>query len=107
MKSNLIIAAAFAAASLTPAAAASPPGNGPSVAVSFAGLDLRSEAGREILQGRVHRAAEQMCSDEGVRELARTLAGRRCMDSAIASANDQIALAITRGRPSVVLASAR
>jgi len=74
----------------------------PSVRVSYAGLDLASDAGAQILYRRIANAAERVCENGGSRELTATWARRRCERQAIARAIEQV------GNPKVaaILASA-
>jgi UrcA family protein len=71
----------------------------PTLRVSHADLDLRSDAGRAALEGRVHRAAFRLCADNGVRDIERQIMSHSCIAKAVASAAPQIDLAVAnRGR---------
>jgi UrcA family protein len=89
---------------LAAAASAAPPivvegESQPTVAVSYADLDLGTEAGRARLDSRIRRAAKTLCLDEGVRDLADRLDQKSCMNFAVASARPQIEQAVvTAGR---------
>ena len=66
----------------------------PSATVSYADLDLGTDAGRARLDSRIRRAAKQLCLDEGVRDLADRLDQKSCMNFAVASARPQIEQAV-------------
>jgi UrcA family protein len=55
-----VIAAGICIAGATGAAAQQVPA---SVKVSYAGLDLSSDAGRQVMERRIKQAAEQLCGD--------------------------------------------
>lgn len=81
MKTQLIIAvAAFALAA--PATAA----EFDSVAVKYADLDLRSEAGLAHLNRRLTRAAEQVCGFVGSRALGEIQRVRECREEVLLNA---------------------
>jgi UrcA family protein len=58
----------------------------PTMAVSFADLDIGSPAGLRALNGRIDRAASRLCIQEGRKSLQDELADRRCMSAAMSSA---------------------
>lgn len=66
----------------------------PTAIVSYADLDLSNPAGQQALNGRVRRAAEQLCVDNRVRDLARTQTGRACLSFALNHAQGQVQQAI-------------
>ncbi|MEA3060671.1 MAG: hypothetical protein QOJ94_452 [Sphingomonadales bacterium] len=70
----------------------------PSARVSYAELNLFSPKGRDVLNGRIHRAAERLCTDDRVRDLRREMAGRDCIAAAVASAQPQIERALAEAR---------
>lgn len=113
----LKIAGLAAALSLVSAAAlAAPPilvegSSQPTATVSYADLHLGKPAGRATLEGRVRRAAGDLCRQIGVISLRQKSEEKGCMTFAIASARQQIEQAVadfgsTRyaGRREVVLA---
>ena len=98
-----IIAVAGLAGTLSAAAIAAPPivveaSPQPTAIVSFADLDLSQAAGRARLDGRVRRAAEELCVDTGVRDLAERIEQKGCVSFAVASARPQIERAIAGPR---------
>lgn len=62
----------------------------PTARVSYADLNLRSEAGVQVLQARVRRAATTLCIEPQVRELHRMLLGRKCFNTAMTRASEDI-----------------
>jgi UrcA family protein len=77
-----ILAAAGNAVAQPPAAET----GAPTIAVSFADLDIGSPAGMRTLNGRIDRAASRLCIQEGRKSLQTELAERRCMSAAMSSA---------------------
>jgi UrcA family protein len=51
--------------------------------VKYADLNLNTQAGVAVLYKRIRNAAEQVCGDEGARELAQAAAAKVCVDRAI------------------------
>jgi UrcA family protein len=58
----------------------------PTIAVSFADLDIGSPAGLRTLNGRLHGAASRLCIQHARKSLQTELAERRCMSAAMSSA---------------------
>ncbi len=69
----------------------------PRASVSYADLDLGSEAGRAALNARVKSAASRLCLQSGRQPLAEWVERKRCFAHAIASAEPQVAAAIADG----------
>jgi UrcA family protein len=96
MRTNLIetawVAAALLAASpVTPVRA----DESKSVSVSFADLNLASEAGRDALHRRIERAAEQACAAAKANSTTRIQSQyRSCLTQARASATRQVEASI-------------
>jgi UrcA family protein len=84
--------------------------NAPTAVVSYADLNLTAQPGVDALNGRIHRAAADLCLDNNLRELKRWTMGRNCMDVALRGAEEQVAQAIANartdyaGRSSIVVA---
>ncbi|MGB3472906.1 MAG: UrcA family protein [Erythrobacter sp.] len=86
----------------------------PSVSVSYAGLDLTSEAGRETLDRRLAQATRSVCGGKpSMRELAKMAAFRECVAAtkagyeaqrvaALKAANEK-RMAFLSGKPSAIL----
>ena len=67
---------------------------GPQIGVSYAGLNLKSAAGRELMVGRIRAAASSLCNDFDVDPLDVRLKRMECYRVAVAdgvSKIDQIA----------------
>lgn len=62
----------------------------PSVRVSYAGLDLKSEQGARILYRRISAAAEQVCPSADPRALVEFSASRACRAQAVARAIQEV-----------------
>lgn len=62
----------------------------PTAYVSYADLNLGTEAGMRALHARVRRAAAMICLEPQVRELPRMMAGRKCYNTAMTRAHDEI-----------------
>jgi UrcA family protein len=58
-----------------------------SVRVSFADLNLKSDAGREHLARRISNAADQVCGSADIRDFNGSEAVKLCRNDAIATAN--------------------
>jgi UrcA family protein len=58
----------------------------PSRRVSYADLDISKPAGAKVLYRRIAAAAEQVCGNEGRRDLETMTRNRACIDQAIATA---------------------
>jgi UrcA family protein len=71
-------------------------GDVPSVAVSYADLDITVPAGRHTLEGRVARAATGLCIDARPTPLDEYAAGRECFSGAMARAKVDIDIAVAR-----------
>lgn len=80
-------------------------GDVPSVAVSYADLNITVPAGRHTLEGRVARAAAGLCIDGRPQPLDEYVAGRDCFTGAVTRAKIDIDIAVARA--SGQLASAR
>ena len=96
---HVVLGLAAGAAAMVPAIVrAQPPivveAEFPTAAVSYADLDLSRPAGVARLNGRIRRAAEELCVDEAVRNLARTAVARACLTAALASTEGQVERAI-------------
>ena len=76
----------------------------PTAHVSYADLNLHSDAGRQALEFRVRGAADSLCFEYGNADLARKALEHECYRKAIASAQPQIAAAV--GSFAVVAAAA-
>jgi UrcA family protein len=63
--------------------------------VGYADLNLRSSAGIAALNGRIERAATELCAD-GTRSLRAMMDGHACRAAAIGSASGQVRLALAR-----------
>lgn len=91
---------ALAAATVGLATIASPAFAGPedirAIKVSFAGLDLDTPAGQDLLDQRIDRAARLVCSrDEAVTGTRiKSSSAQACYERAIASAKRQVAIAM-------------
>ncbi|MEA3004298.1 MAG: hypothetical protein QOH81_3086 [Sphingomonadales bacterium] len=66
----------------------------PTARVTYADLDLRSQAGVARLESRVRGAADRLCVGIGIETLAARLDGLTCRDATIAAAAPQIRRAI-------------
>ncbi len=64
------------------------------MAVSFAGLDLSSPEGQQMLDRRIRTALNQVCGRDDAQELALASAVRRCRRDAMAGTRPQVRLAI-------------
>ena len=58
----------------------------PSRRVSYADLDISKPAGAKVLYRRIEAAAEQVCGNEGRRNLSAMTRNRACIDEAVATA---------------------
>jgi UrcA family protein len=79
---RMLILAAFGLGLAVPAAAAAPP----SVLVPVADLDLGAADGQAVLDGRLRRAAHQVCSFTRLRDLHEQLLVDRCATETLARA---------------------
>lgn len=85
----------------------------PTAHVSYADLNLRTQAGVQVLQARVRRAATTICMEPQIRELPRVAAGRNCYNTAMTRAQDDIQRAashfgtvtVAGGAPTIVVAA--
>lgn len=77
------------------------------MAVSFAGLDLSSPEGQQLLDRRIRRALDQVCGRDDMRDLAQAAAIRRCRRDAMAGARPQVRLAVQNAMRRRALADAR
>ena len=71
-------------------------GDVPSVAVSYADLNIAVPAGRHTLEGRVARAAAGLCLGGRPQPLDEYVAGRECFTSAMTRAKIDIDIAVAR-----------
>lgn len=95
MSKPVTLVAIVAAALLTPAVASAQI-SGPSMAVSYADLDIGSSAGLAALNRRIRTAARQLCEPNlSVSMLERTQR-RNCYRAAIASTQGQVELAVAQ-----------
>lgn len=88
-----LIAAAAMSAALATAPAIAGDAKGKSVAVSYADLDLSSEAGQKVLQRRLESAARRACDYDSTRTGSRikSQSKRQCLSVARRSAQTQFA----------------
>lgn len=63
----------------------------PSVAVSYADLDLTSAEGHAVLNARIDRAARRVCAAEDIRNLEQMAAAGLCYRTALAAAQPKLA----------------
>jgi UrcA family protein len=82
---------AIAATMITVAAATPLRAETPSVRVAYGDLDLGTQAGVSVLNSRIRRAADRVCSDNR----GNSIEEAGCRSKAIASANSQVALVRT------------
>ena len=73
-------------------------GGMPSVTVSYADLNITSAPGRRALEGRVTRAASDLCLDGRPTALDEFMAGKQCFGLAMSKALVDIDLAVARAR---------
>lgn len=73
-----------------------------SVRVSYADLNLASDAGLATLEGRVAGAARQVCEIEDSRELVLARATHSCRTGAVASAQPALDAAVAAARKGTV-----
>lgn len=100
MKHKFLIAAAGLVAS---AASANTPSiivvnDRPAARVSYADLDLASQAGRIRLEARIGRAASMLCDENGVRPLPAKLQSAECFRKAAASGQAQMTVLMAGAR---------
>lgn len=92
------VAALFAAALMVPAAAAAQPmvveGGLPTISVTYADLNLASDAGRERLLARVRGAATRLCQNHLAGVTSEQIQRRSCYRAAIADARNQMNQAV-------------
>lgn len=75
-----------------------------SVRVSYADLNLASDAGASILERRIDFAARTVCEIEDSREMALAHAASLCRDQAIKDARPQFVIALAAARhPSAIM----
>jgi UrcA family protein len=68
----------------------------PTITVSYADLNITAAAGRHTLEGRVARAAAELCLDGRPQPLDEYGAGRECFTGAMARAKTDIDIAVAR-----------
>jgi UrcA family protein len=99
---RIAIAAAAALFSVVPATAQNGPiliqGDVPTATVSYADLDIGSQAGRHTLEGRVARAATRLCMDNRRAPVGEMIEQRQCLSTAVRQAAIDIDLAVARSR---------
>jgi UrcA family protein len=66
--------------------AANVPGETPAIQVSYAGLDLSSRAGAEIIYRRLKGAAEHVCGSVALRQLSQSVRWISCYEKALSDA---------------------
>lgn len=99
--------AAFAAASVLVVPTVSQAAEPRSVAVSYADLNLASDAGASILEKRIGIAARTVCEIEDNRELDLQIATLSCREQAVADAQPAFFAALSAARnPSVTVVGA-
>jgi UrcA family protein len=98
MKTILILAAAAAASFAVPALAESGAFDSRTAAISFANLDLSSEAGIRELDRRIGAAARDACGTPSVADPKGRQKARACRADAIESAGEQRSRAIEAAR---------
>jgi UrcA family protein len=77
----------------------------PTIRVSYADLNLASTPGRQRLHDRVSAAARQLCIDDNVDPLSMAIAQRRCYETSIRDAGEQIAQAVAASSAQVASAT--
>ncbi len=73
-----------------------------SATVSFADLNLATDADIDTLRGRVYRVAKHLCIETGSRDLRTMIEGTTCVKTAVAGAEPQIARATEAARTNQV-----
>ena len=109
MKTLLTFAAAAAALIATPATAQTPISAGGQLVVSYADLDLSSEAGVRTLDRRIRTAVQQACGPVSDFDPAGKNRARDCQEQTLAAARAQrdVAIAAAATPSQVQLASQR
>jgi UrcA family protein len=79
---------------------------GPTRVVSFADLNLASEAGQERLGSRIRAAASELCYEDNIEELKFTIARHHCYSAAVDDAYNQMSAAIAQARAGRTIAAA-
>ncbi len=77
-----------------------------SMAVSYADLDLRQEAGVRTLSRRIKHAAQTVCDVSSAMDVSSNWAARRCYRQSVARAMGAVEVAVARKRSDQQLASA-
>jgi UrcA family protein len=75
--------------------------------VSYADLDLSSDAGVQALEARVRSAAHELCEEPGTQPLKIHLASKACFNAAYADGLDQLQRAVDSQRTASALAGTR
>jgi len=75
--------------------------------ISYADLDLSSDAGVRALEARVRNAAHALCDEPGTQPLKIHLATRACFNAAYADGLDQLQRAVDSQRSASALAGTR
>lgn len=73
-------------------------GGVPTAVVSYADLNIASAAGRQTLEGRVARAATDLCFEGRPRPLDEFMAHQQCFSTAMSRARADIDLAVVRAK---------
>lgn len=68
----------------------------PTAIVSYADLDLSDPGGQARLNARVRRAAQQLCANDGVRDIGSQFQQRACLNFALTHARGQVEQAIAQ-----------
>jgi UrcA family protein len=68
----------------------------PSVRVHYADLDLSQEAGRAILEQRIRRAADHVCSQRGSVDLVSQLTAGQCRRQTVRSTAKAVRVAVLK-----------
>ena len=92
---NIVVMAAALTVGLLVGVAHAEPGNdAPVKAVSYQDLNLKTDAGVQVLYKRIEGAAKQVCGDLEIRDLQGMRAHKACvqraMDDAVAAVNNQM-----------------
>lgn len=96
MKKLMIMAALPVLAMAAPQVAMAEESN--TAHVSYAGLDLTTDAGQEELQNRIKRAANSVCSDNRTRGAAEASRRAACLKVGLQKSEQQFASAVSNAR---------
>ena len=98
MTARSLLFSLVAAAALYPSSASADPivvEAAPTVSVSFADLDITTEAGRETLYKRIAGAAKKVCGTRPAQDLKLIMSNAQCRKEALSSANLQVQRLLT------------